>query len=68
MLFKNIIYRNLPNTFVNSKNVPIEGGTRPKMNIFGATSPGMLMALMATITRKNDISKVIPKKSATAIM
>jgi hypothetical protein len=68
MLFKNIIYRNLPNTLVNSKNVPIEGGARPKMNILGATSPGMLVALMDTITKKNEISKVTPKNSAAAIM
>ena len=32
--------------------------------MFGATSGGMLIALIATITKKNEISKVTPKKSA----
>jgi hypothetical protein len=68
MLFKYIIYMNLPNTFVNSKNVPIDGGARPSMNMFGATSPGMSVALIATITKENEISKVIPKNSAAAII
>jgi hypothetical protein len=68
MFFKYIIYMNLPITLVNSKNVPIEGGTRPSMNMFGATSAGISVALIATITRKNEISKVRPKKSAAATM
>jgi hypothetical protein len=67
MLFKYILYTNRPNTFVNSKNVPIDDGTRPNMNIFGATLPGMSIALIATITKKNETSKVIPKNSAAAI-
>jgi hypothetical protein len=32
--------------------------------MFGATSGGMLIALIATITKKNEISKVTPKKRA----
>ena len=68
MLFKYIIYMTISNTFLNNKNVPIEGGTRPSMNMFGATSPGMSIALIATMTKKNEISKVIPKNSAAAII
>jgi hypothetical protein len=34
------------------------------MRIFGATSAGMLITLIASITKKNEISKVTPKKSA----
>jgi hypothetical protein len=68
MLFKYIFYMNRPNTLVNSKNVPIEGGTRPSINMLGATSPGMSVALIATITKKKETSKVIPKNSAAAII
>jgi hypothetical protein len=34
------------------------------MRMFGATSAGMLITLIASITKKNEISKVTPKKSA----
>jgi hypothetical protein len=67
MFFKYIIYMNLPNTLVNSKNVPIDGGIRPSMSMFGARVPEMSVALIDTITKKNEISKVIPKNSAAAI-
>ena len=57
-----------PNAFVNSKNVATDGGTRPSMSVFGATSAGILIALIATITKKNEISKVTPKNSAVPII
>jgi hypothetical protein len=38
------------------------------MNMLGATSFGMSVALIATITKKNEMSKVIPKNSAVAII
>jgi hypothetical protein len=68
MFFKYIIYMNLPNTFVNSKNVPIEGGARLSISMFGARLPEISVALIATITKENEISKVIPKNSAAAII
>ena len=34
------------------------------MSMFGATSAGILIALIATIVKKNEISKVTPKNSA----
>lgn len=58
----------LPNTLVNSKNVPIEGGNSPSMNMLGAMSPGMSMLLIATITTKNEIKSVTAKNSAAPIM
>ncbi|HEY1211501.1 MAG TPA: hypothetical protein VGE82_00985 [Nitrososphaera sp.] len=51
---------------VKTKKVPIEGGTRPNMNMFGAISAGMSVALVTAITKKNEINNVRPKKSAAA--
>jgi hypothetical protein len=53
---------------VNNRNVPTEGGTNPSMSIFGATSIGIPIALIATITKKNDTSKVAAKNSAVPII
>ena len=38
------------------------------MRMFGATSAGILIALIATIAKKNEISKVTPKNSAVPII
>lgn len=38
------------------------------MSMFGAMSAGILIALIATITKKNEISKVTPKNSAVPII
>ena len=54
--------------FVKSKNVATEGGTRPSISMFDATSAGILIALIATITKKNEMSKVTPKNTAVPII
>jgi hypothetical protein len=59
---------NRPKTFVNKKNVAIEGGTSPSTNISDAISREILVALIANITKKNETSKVIVKNSAAAII
>jgi len=68
MRFKYIVYMNRPNTLVNSRNVPTDGGISPSMNMFGATSPGMSMLFIATMTIKNEIKSVTAKKTAAPIM
>lgn len=68
MWFKYILYMNRPKTFVNSKKVPIDGGTSPIMNIFGALFADMSMLLMATITIKKEIKRVTTKKIAAPTM
>jgi len=55
---------NRPNTLVNSKNVPIDGGTSPSMNMFGASPAEISRLLIATITIKNETKSVIAKKTA----
>jgi hypothetical protein len=55
---------NRPNILVNKKKVPIEGGARPSMNIFGVTLLEILVMLLASITKKNETSNVMPKNSA----
>ena len=64
MRFKYIVYINRPNTFVNSKNVPTDGGMSPSINRLGATSPEMSALLIATITIKNEIKSVTAKNTA----
>lgn len=59
---------NRPNTLVNRKNVPIDGGTRPSMNMFGASPAEMSMLLIATITIKNETKSVNAKNIAQPIM
>lgn len=61
-------YRNLPNTLVKSRNVPTDGGASPSMNMFGATSPGISMLFIATITIKNEIKSVTAKNTAAPTM
>ncbi len=48
--------------------VVIEGGTRPISKKFGAISAGIFTALIAIITEKNEISKVMPKNIAVPII
>ena len=68
MRFKYILYINRPNTLVNSRNVPIDGGTNPSMNMFGFSSPGMSELLRAKITIKKEIKSVTAKNTAAPIM
>ncbi|HKY11380.1 MAG TPA: hypothetical protein VJL79_05675 [Nitrososphaera sp.] len=53
---------------MKSKNVATEGGTRPSISVFDATSAGILIALIVTITKKNEMSKVTPKNTAVPII
>lgn len=59
---------NRPNTLVNRRNVPTDGGISPSMNMFGLSSPGMSELLRATMTIKNEIKSVTAKNTAAAIM
>lgn len=59
---------NRPRTFVNRRKVPTEGGMSASMNIFGFSSPGMSELLSITITIKNEIKRVTPKKSVAPII
>lgn len=68
MRFKYIVYMNRPNTLVKSKNVPIDGGINPSMNMFGASSGDTSALLMATITIKKERKRVTTKNTATPIM
>lgn len=68
MRFKYIVYIKRPKTLVNSKNVPIDGGINPSMNMFGASSADTSALLMATITIKKERKRVTTKNTAAAIM
>jgi hypothetical protein len=59
---------NRPNTLVNNRNVPIDGGTRPSMNMFGFASPGMSELFRTKMTIKNEIKSVNAKNTAAPIM
>jgi hypothetical protein len=61
-------YTNLPRTLVKSRIVAMDGGISPTMNTFGATSPGMSIWSISTMTIKNEIKSVTPKNSAAPIM
>ena len=68
MRFKYILYINRPNTLVNKRNVPIDGGTNPSINMFGFSSPGIVELLRPKITIKNEIKSVTAKNTAAPIM
>lgn len=58
---------NLPNTFVYSMKVEMDGGIKPSIKIFGATSPGTFVSLIITIIMKNDVRSVAVKKRTVII-
>ena len=59
---------NRPNTFVNRRKVPIDGGIRPSMNMFGFSSPEISELLSARMTIKNETKSVTAKKTAAPII
>jgi hypothetical protein len=58
---------NLPNTLVYNRKVEMDGGIKPSIKIFGATSPGTSVSLIITIIIKNDVRSVAVKKSTVII-
>lgn len=58
---------NLPNTLVYSRKVEMDGGIRPSIKIFGATSPGTFVSFIITIIIKNDARSVAVKKRTVII-
>ncbi len=58
---------NLPNTFVYSRNVEMDGGIKPSIKMFGAMSAGTFVSLIITIIIKNDVRSVAVKKSTVMI-
>ena len=58
---------NLPNTFVYSSKVAMDGGIKPSIKIFGAMSAGTFVSLSITIIIKNDVRSVAAKKSTVII-
>jgi hypothetical protein len=57
---------NLPNSFVYNRMERTDGGIRPIINTFGATSPGISISLISAIMPKNETSSVKTKKNTIA--